>query len=201
MIGLLKKDLYMTWAYCRIFLLMIAVFLVVGAVDNDNSFFVIYPMIIGMILPVSLVSYDERFKWHLSCDAMPVSRAKYVSAKYVLTLTSVLVVFLLTLLIQGIRLFPQGRLAALWDLAGMLLPMGLLGPALLLPVIFRLGVEKGRIFYFVLVGIVCAAGVMLGGELGSLPDLSNPLLPGAASVLLFAASWFLAVKLYQKREL
>ena len=198
--GLLKKDLYMTWAYCRIFLLMIAIFLGVGAVSEDSEFFVIYPMIIGMILPVSLVSYDERFKWHLTCDAMPVSRAKAVSAKYVLTLLAVLTVFVLTMLTQGLRLSRTGELAALWELPGLLLPMGLLGPALLLPVIFWLGVEKGRILYFVLVGVVCALGVMMGSDLNLRLPLSSPLLPVAVSVLLFAASWCLSIKLYEKRE-
>ena len=69
MIGLLRKDLYMTAAYCRTFLLILAVFLCVGFVNEENSFFVIYPMIIGMMLPVSILSYDERFKWNLACDA------------------------------------------------------------------------------------------------------------------------------------
>jgi hypothetical protein len=204
MIGLLRKDLYMIWAYCRMFLLMVAIFLVVSCLGKDeNGFFTIYPMIIGMIIPVSLISYDERFKWHVACDAMPVSREMAVSSKYLLTLLSVLVVGALSMLAQGIRLSRVGELSALWELPGLLLPIGLIAPALLLPAIFRLGVERGRIFYFVLVGVVCAAGVMLGtGTRAALrvQGISAPLLC-LASVVIFALSWLLSIFLYQRREL
>lgn len=205
MIGLLRKDLYMTWAYCRTFLLILAVFLAVGAVNGENSFFVIYPMIIGMMLPVSIVSYDERFKWHLACDAMPVSRAKVVSSKYVLTLLVVGVVFALTMLVHGIRLSRLGAPEKIWELPGLLLPIGLVGPALLLPVIFRLGVEKGRMFYFLLVGVLCVAAVIFGsGESPINPTSEIPssgwLLAGL-SLAIFLLSWPLSIALYRSREL
>ena len=100
--GLLRKDLYMAAAFCRTYLLILVVFLAVGAVNNENSFFLIYPMIIGVMLPVSLIGYDERFKWHVACDALPVSRAQAVSSKYILTLLIVGLVFLLTMLVQAV---------------------------------------------------------------------------------------------------
>ena len=205
MIGLLRKDLYMTWAYCRFFVVILGVFLGVGLVNGENSFFVIYPMIIGMMLPVSIISYDERFKWHIACDALPCSRAQAVSSKYILTLLLVGLIFALTMLIQGIRLSRAGDLAQLWELPGMLLPVGLVGPAVLLPVIFRLGVEKGRIFYYVLVGLVAASAVIFSS--GQSPEIptAQVQLPGLALVLgslvLFALSWGLSIVLYQRREL
>ena len=205
MIGLLRKDLYMTWAYCRFFVVILGVFLGVGLVNGENSFFVIYPMIIGMMLPVSIISYDERFKWHIACDALPCSRAQAVSSKYILTLLLVGLIFALTMLIQGIRLSRAGDLAQLWELPGMLLPVGLVGPAVLLPVIFRLGVEKGRIFYYVLVGLVAASAVIFSS--GQSPEIptAQVQLPGLALVLgslvLFALSWGLSILLYQRREL
>ena len=202
--GLLRKDLYLAWATCRIFLLMAGLFLVVGAFSGEESFFLIYPMIIGMILPVSLISYDERSKWNLACDAMPLSRATVVSEKYLLTLLSVLAVFLLTLLAQGLRLSGTGDLTPLRQLPALLLPLGLLGPALLLPVVFWLGVEKGRILYFVLVGLVCAVGVFFtsGTDVAAVTARELPglvLVPVCAVV--FALSWGLSIVLYRRREL
>ncbi len=203
MIGLLRKDLYMTAAYCRSFLLILAVFLGVGMMGNGNNFFLIYPMIIGMMLPVSILSYDERFKWHLTCDALPCTRAQAVSSKYILTLLIVLLVFLLTMLVQGIRLYRLDSLEELRELPGLLLPVGLVGPALLLPVFFRLGVEKGRLFYYLLVGLVCFAAVFFSTDLG--PADAQARLPGAllviVSAVLFGLSWVLSVFLYQRREL
>ena len=205
MIGLIRKDLYMAWAYCKTFLLILAVFIAVGLTGEENSFFILYPMIIGMMLPVSLISYDERFKWHLACDAMPVSRATVVSSKYVLTLLTVLLVFVLTMLAQWFRLSRLGAVERIWELPGILLPMGLVGPAILMPVIFRLGVEKGRIFYFVLVGVVCAAAVMFGSGQNPVNPTAEIALPGWALVLvslgIFLLSWPLSIALYKKREL
>ena len=205
MIGLIRKDLYMAWAYCKTFLLILAVFIAVGLTGEENSFFILYPMIIGMMLPVSLISYDERFKWHLACDAMPVSRAMVVSSKYVLTLLTVLLVFAVIMLAQWFRLSRLGAVERIWELPGILLPMGLVGPAILMPVIFRLGVEKGRIFYFVLVGVVCAAAVFFGSGQNPVNPTSEIALPGWALVLvslgIFLLSWPLSIALYKKREL
>ena len=205
MIGLIRKDLYMAWAYCKTFLLILAVFIAVGFGGEENSFFILYPMIIGMMLPVSLISYDERFKWHLCCDAMPVSRAMVVSSKYVLTLLTVLLVFVLTMLAQWFRLARTGSVERLWELPGLLLPMGLVGPAILMPVIFRLGVEKGRLFYFVLVGAVCAAAVLFGSGQNPVNPTAQLSLPGwaliPASLGIFLLSWPLSIAMYKKREL
>ena len=204
MIGLLRKDLYMAWAYCKTFLLILAAFLAVGLSGEENSFFILYPMIIGMMLPVSLISYDERFKWHLACDAMPVSRAKMVSSKYVLTLLTVLLVFAAIMLVQWFRLTRLGTPERIRELPGMLLPLGLVGPAILMPVIFRLGVEKGRIFYFVLVGVVCAAAVMFGSGQNPVNPAVRIAIPGFVMILvslaIFLLSWPLSIALYKKRE-
>ena len=178
MIGLLRKDLYMAWAYCKTFLLILAAFLAVGLSGEENSFFILYPMIIGMMLPVSLISYDERFKWHLACDAMPVSRAKMVSSKYVLTLLTVLLVFAAIMLVQWFRLTRLGTPERIRELPGMLLPLGLVGPAILMPVIFRLGVAKGRIFYFVRAGGVCAGAVVCGSGRTRVNPTAGLALPG-----------------------
>lgn len=200
--GLLRKDLYMTLAYFRIFLAMMALFLVVGYFAEDSMFLIIYPMIIGMMLPVSLLSYDERFHWNRTCDAMPCSRAQVVSSKYLLTLLSVLLLFALTMLIQGLRLSRLGHLEELASLAPLLLGLGLVGPALLLPIVFWLGVEKGRIAYYIAVGAVVAVGVGIGMNSDGAPAFSASVwAPIAATILLFAASWLLSIRLYEKREL
>ena len=205
MIGLLRKDLYMAWAYCKTFILILAAFIAVGLMGEENSFFILYPMIIGMMLPVSLISYDERFKWHLCCDAMPVSRAMVVSSKYILTLLTVLLVLILTMLAQWFRLSRLGTPERIWELPELLLPMGLVGPAILLPVIFRLGVEKGRLFYFVLVGVVCAAAVIFSSGQNPVNPTAQVALPGwvliPVSLGIFLLSWPLSIALYKKREL
>ena len=83
--------------------------------------------------------------------------------------------------------------------------MGLVGPAILMPVIFRLGVEKGRLFYFVLVGAVCAAAVIFGSGQNPVNPAARIALPGWITILvslaIFLLSWPLSIALYKKREL
>ena len=203
--GLLRKDWYMIRSYCRILVLMCLIFLAVGVISPGNNFFFLaYPVLLGGVLPVTLLSYDERFHWPLSCDTMPLSRETVVDERYLLSLLCFGAFFLLSLAVQGgVRLLgretpPPGALAAL------LLPMGLLPTALMLPVIYRWGVEKGRIVYYVIIGAVTAAGLIFA-EASLTPDSTVSLRGGLLSVLLslglFAASWLLSRRIYGRREL
>ena len=54
--GLLLKDFYMSWKYCRIVFLMMLIFLAVSATGDDNMFFMIYPMMVASIVPTTLLT-------------------------------------------------------------------------------------------------------------------------------------------------
>lgn len=204
--GLLRKDLYMIWQYGRALLAMSLVFLIVGALPNekDNYFFIIYPVLFGGILPVTLLSYEERFGWDKLCDTLPLSRKTVVCARYLTTLGCFLAAYGLTLMLQAIVCLPRGRAGELRELAALLPAFGLGAPAVMLPLSLCLGVEKARIAYYILVGGVAALGVItmqrgpsLGGQIGA---------GGLAAILLvcaavFALSWLLSIRLYEKREL
>ena len=96
----------------------------------------------------------------------------------------------------------------LGELAGML-TLPLIAPALYLPLAFRFGVEKGRIWVIIFMAVFGAAAVVLtqfssvSAEIsvpGLLEGFSPWLLPPAA-LLLFGLSAFVSVQLYKKREL
>ncbi len=204
--GLLKKDLYMIWAYGRMLLLISALFLAMSvfAPAEENFFFVIYPVLLGGVLPVTLLSYDERFGWNRYCDTMPLSRKQIVNERFLMSLLSFLALYALTLLVQAVVLLPRGRAADLGQLAAVLPCFGLLAPAIMLPVTLRWGVEKGRLVYYFFIGGLVAAGLIFSkqflGVSGAITRWGAALVL-AASVLVFAASWLLSQRLYEKREL
>ncbi len=154
--GLLQKDLYMIWRYGRTLLLISLVFLAVSVMgeSRDNFFFVIYPVLFGGVLPVTLISYEERCGWNSWCDTMPVSRSTVVNARYVCTFLCFLALYLLTLAVQAVVRIPRGEGKALLELAQVLPAMGLVTPAVMLPVTLRWGVEKGRLVYYVVIGLL-----------------------------------------------
>ena len=85
--GLLRKDLYLMIKYCRLFFILIIVFSFAGA-WNNNLFFALYPITISSIIPVNLLSYDEKSNWSLYACTFPCSRKEIVSSKYILTVNN-----------------------------------------------------------------------------------------------------------------
>ena len=203
--GLLKKDMYMLWAYCKIVLVIVAVFLVVSFIGGDSLFFMLYPVVFCAILPVTLLSYDERFRWHIYCDALPIPRRTQVTEKYLLTLIFGAVAFFLLALAHGIRLLPAGRTDDFRVLLSMMLLFVLVSPSLILPFMFKLGPEKGRLAYFIMFGLVLVVVVLLTGRtVEDLPQVSGGagMLLGTLifGILVFVGSWRLAIRWYEKRE-
>lgn len=207
--GLLIKDFYMFSKYCRTFALLLLVFCVTGAFGGENvsAFMLFYPCIIAGMLPVTLISYDERDKWVDYTQALPYSRAQLVSCKYTVGLILEGAVVLLTLLAQSARLLRLGIFSAgeLMGLCGVLFPAALLPASILLPFIFKFGSEKGRIAYYIVIIGACAGTVALaeflpGGQI-ALKGTEGQLIAIAASVIAYALSWLLSIHFYKKREL
>ena len=73
--GLLRKDLYLMIKYCRLFFILIIVFSFAGA-WNNNLFFALYPITISSIIPVNLLSYDEKSNWSSMPVPFPVAEKK-----------------------------------------------------------------------------------------------------------------------------
>ena len=199
--GLFLKDLYMIKAYFRTLIAIAVVFIISSFWGGGNMFLIIYPMIVAAMLPMSILSYDEKSRWDVYCGTLPCSKSAVVSVKYLSCLVYVAVMFALSLLVQSLRITRAGGdMSELAVIMAMLLSIGLVGPSLMLPVIFRLGTEKGRMAYYVVIGALCALSFLLPEKLPAALANSVALLPLAAAAL-FAASWLLSVYFYRKREL
>jgi len=196
--GLIVKDLYMLFKYFRAFLILMIVFLLIPFVDMENTFFFFYPIVVISMIPVSLIAYDERFRWAKYCDALPLTRAQAVSAKYILCLILVSSVGIITATLLLVSSSPNN----VNMLLSALITLGLLSPSMLLPVVFRFGAERGRIMYFVILGGFCAIASLIPQV--SLPQIQS--VPGILALpllaaLIFGISWLLSIRLYSKREL
>ena len=201
--ALLYKDWLMTKNYLRMILFMDLCFLFVAVVGVGNiEFFTVFPMVMWTALVSSLVSYDERFRFDRNCDQMPVSRKLQVSEKYVIGLLYAAVVFLICCL-GVLRHYPAGSSARYLMLTA-LLGAGFLPVSLMLPLIFRLGMERGRIFYFVFYfgGILLSTVGADAASGAAVPfGLRETVLCFLALLALYALSWLLSVRFYEKREL
>ena len=200
--ALLLKDWLVTKKYLRMLLFMDLCFLVVGVFGMGSiSFFAVFPMVMWTALVSSLISYDERFRFDKTCDQMPVSRKLQVSEKYLLGLLYAAAVFVICC-IGVVRHYPAGSARSLMLAA--VLGAGFVPASLMLPLIFKLGMEKGRVFYFVFYfGGILLSTVGADAASGAVLAFGPRELALCALLLaaLYALSWRLSIRFYEKREL
>ena len=205
--GLLLKDLYMTVKYCKAYMLITVVFLAVSLYSDENLFFIFYPCLLAGMVPVNLLAYDEHSKWNHYSGTLPYSKAQIVSGKYLIGLFSQLVVLILTGIVRAIIMYRDGgfALSDLLEMMLLLLIMSLATTSLSLPIIFRFGVEKGRIAHAVVIGMVCAGSTIAALSFGMGQQVEYSLggmLPVlfVVSIGIYALSWYLSIVFYRKRE-
>ena len=202
--GLIRKDFYLLWSYCRLMPLFLLAFILFSTFSSDGQspFFIYYPCILSSVLPVNLLAYDDAEHWLTYCDTLPVTRRQYVSGKYIMSLICAGAIFLLSAAAAVIRLCRSGAFnpADLTDQLAVLAMISLLSSALTMPPLFKFGAQKGRIVFIGVIGIFCGLAAIL--DTPDLSGLSLPigLLPILATVI-FAASWLLSIRLYEKREI
>lgn len=204
--GLLLKDWYLICRHCRAYLMILVVFLGIGLFSPESIFFLYYPVLMAGSIPVTLLSYDSMSRWESYSRTFPYSEGQLVAAKYLISLLAVLVTSLVTVLACGLRMGAQGGLdlMVLLQMSCVVLALGLLTPALMLPWVFKFGAEKGRIvFYVVLLMVVC--GFFVGFynsmelDLPGMFALIGPVTLGVCA-LLFAGSWVLSKAFSKRRE-
>lgn len=208
--GLLLKDFYMATKYLRAFYIVIVVFLVMSVFTNNPEymFFSIFPMVLSGLSAITLLSYEEHSKWSIYSNVLPFSRKQLVSEKYIWVLMSVIIMSVLSTLVQLISMCINGEVVLegiIW-LISLFMALGLIGPSIMLPFIFRFGVEKGRIVYYIVVGVLCGGSTMVvtdRGNIFSVTTSAHEIVIGIliVTVVVFAVSWLVSVKICEKRDL
>ncbi len=205
--GLLLKDWYMTKKYCRYYLFVGIGFIILSLMSKGNMFFVFYPCLLCGMIPVNLLGYDERSRWTEYAGTLPYTKTQIVSAKYLIGLFSQTAFLTVTYIAQAVKMGIAGEfvLKEFLVLMMLLLIMAIVSSSLTLPFIFKLGVEKGRVAYYVMIGVVCAGSIiasnLLSGEMQTEIKL-NGILPiiCLVGIGIYALSWYLSVVFYKKRE-
>ncbi len=206
--GLLLKDWYMTKKYCRYYLFVGIGFIILSLMSKGNTFFVFYPCLLCGMIPVNLLGYDERSRWTEYVGTLPYTKTQIVSTKYLIGLFAQIAFLTVTCIAQAVKMGIDGEfvLTDFLVLMMLLLIMATVSSSLTLPFIFKLGVEKGRAAYYVMIGVVCAGSIiasnLLSGEMQTEIKL-NEILPilCLVGVGIYALSWYLSIVFYKKREI
>ena len=203
--ALLMKDFYTLWRQLKGYLLVMLVISVFnGAFGN------IFITIWAALLPYTAMAYDERSKWDQMAAMMPYSTRDIVVSKYVMgwLCTAAAALFAMAVqLLQTVLGSPLAAFAPVDNLMGCCASLCVL--AVTLPLMFRFGVEKGRLMMFLIIFLVCGSAGALSSIAISVDHtaggLSGPfaalmaVLPIAAAALT-AVSVPLSMKFYARRE-
>ena len=132
--------------------------------------------------PGDLLAYDENCKWDAYALTMPVTRRDLALSKYLLALVGAGAMALLSAVCA---LMMGATPDEVFSTIGLLLAAGLCMISIMLPLLFRFGVQKGRMVMIVVVLLPVALTVMF-------PEVFPVALPAGTGWLFLAALVLLA---------
>lgn len=195
--------------YCRSYLLITVAFLAASFFNTDNLFFLFYPCILCGMIPINLLSYDERSGWLRFSGTLPYKKSQIVISKYLIGLFVALAELILTGAAHALKMRISGTFSWQEYLITMLLVfvVSTLVCPINMPLMFRYGTEKGRILYLVMIGVLCALSVLLPSLIEVFGHIRVPTLRIAAPLILlvaatvYALSLYLSVQFFKNREI
>lgn len=160
--GLFRKDLCLMLQRSRALLVMVGVGVIMGF-STDGPFVVGYLTMIGAILAVGTISYDEFDNGYPFLMTLPVTRKDYVLEKYLFCLVTCLVSWVAALVIYGVCGLARGEGFSPEGLAEgvAFLPVAALLLAIMLPVQLKYGAEKSRVVLIMVCGGAFGAGYLI----------------------------------------
>ena len=180
--ALILKDTYVIFRQMKYFLVMILLFSALPSGFN-NAFAVIY----AAMLPYTALAYDERSKWDQMAAMMPYSTRDIVLGKYAFGWLCIGAAAVLSALLQAVlslavnRTFLPGVMAL--SVLGALCIL-----AITLPLMFRFGVEKGRLAMFLIIFLVCGAAGAIANIAESVEQGTSFAFQGSVLVILLIAA-------------
>ena len=207
MSGLIYKDLMNLRRYLKQLLLIFVVFVFIFGFSGGNySFASAYGVVLSAMVVLSSMSYDEQAKWDKSALTMPLSRRLLVGAKYLLSLLAIGVGALLSLAVVVISAL-LGKAPMMEGLAtvGACACVALLMLAVLLPCLYKFGIEKARMMMIVIFLLPTLAILALSKL--NVPMPGEEFWAGLLIAIPFVAalgyllSYLVSVSIFSKKEL
>ncbi|SHN75554.1 ABC-2 transporter permease [Desulfitobacterium chlororespirans] len=201
--GLIIKDIFALRQQGKIFLALLMFYAVYSVVYENLSMLAAMIVLLCVILPITTMAYDEKSKWDKYALSMPIQRKTIVCSKYLLAIIAEFLAVITVSIIGGIIVFFTGEIA-IGEMIIMTLALGgvgLFSLALILPLLFKFGVEKSRLIMLLIPSVI----IIMLPQLGIEPPSAQTLrFLGYLSPLLIAGILLLSVKIsvgiYNKKE-
>lgn len=175
--------------------------------NMQSSFISGIIILLSITVSISSFSYDEYSKWDKYAASLPVSRKNIVLSKYILSILFLLAGFIVSLLYTIIIMLTGNTVNILETILSIciMISIAILIISILLPSVYKFGVEKARILMFAIYFTPTIIIVLLSRfNLVTLSEnqlmLIFKLLPVFAIVILII-SFLISCKIFEKKEL
>lgn len=198
MLGILLKDFVTTKKQIIWYVFMIALFCVVAVVTDNVAFAGSIGMVVAISVPTSAIAYEERDGFNKIAVASGIDKKVIVIEKYLLGF--------LFLLIGGISYFLvyyfSKAQANKWIEFVVSMCMQIVLLAIVMPVIFKFGVEKGRTYMILFMVVFLSIFIALMSLINFTVDSAIVVLPIVITITIIglAISIFLSIKIYKKKD-
>lgn len=210
--GILIKDLYVAAKQCRYMLVSPIVFVVISVFGKNAGtlFFAAFASLLMSMFPMTVMSFDERSRWDVFSIALPYKRSDMVLSKYVLSMAGNVAASVLYFVICLIVNVGSWDIGFYFSMAVISASLGFIYTAIAFPPIFKMGVEKGRIWYLISIAAISAIGGGIAENASGLftpttepipmENLSGGLIAFPISIILVVISAMISIKFYENRE-
>lgn len=208
--GLVRYDLTQLTGNSKrsFYLLYFAGLIVVSLAVGGGKIFSYMAVMIGCMMGVSFFSYETWYHWDRYCAALPLSNRQIVVSRYISLLITTGCGVLLGFVI-GLLSFAAGRMELSWTQWLFSLVQTILAALLYIeieiPVMYRFGVERGRLVN-ILLFVVLYSGALALAELSQVPTEFVTIVRIAFGVawlvilLLFPVSIAVSMRIRAKKE-
>jgi ABC-2 type transport system permease protein len=201
--GLILKDIYNLKRQYKVLLLLLVFYTGFSLFTGDAGFLTGVLSLMMVMLTITTLAYDERSKWEKFALTMPVSRKDLVLGKYLLGFLLSVAAFIMNLVFLTVA--PTKQETEALPTAAATLGISLFFLCVILPVLFKFGVEKGRmlmmLIFFVPTGIIL---LLSKTELPSISEGFMRLLPYLCilfMVIIAYVSVQVSLAIYRKKEM
>lgn len=204
--GLLIKDFYMIKKQFSFFMIVPVLFFTISIFMGDSAYFSYYSVAILSVLPISIIGYDEAYKWNKYETILPISRKSIVGEKYLLTLLLIIPMIFIESIIIIIAFSWSAQNIISW--ISLTLFCGLIIPSIMLPVLMKFGYHKGKIINLIIIAILSSSIAIINitsisGDnklKGEFSPNSLAVILAFAAIIIFTVSYLISCKIFSKRE-
>ncbi len=205
--SLLLKDFINLRSYMKTLAIMTLFYGLLAFSFDEASFLSGILIITFMMIPISSFSYDQHSKWDVYAQSLPITRNDIVFSKYVLSLIALFIGFVVSCVLGVIVELLKGQTIdwlTVFITNAAIVVVGLFFLSVLLPLVYKFGVEKSRIMLLLIFALPTIA-ILILSKLGITmpPNFNYELLFTIVIIVIlisFALSYFISLKIYKAME-